>query len=51
MDEGRLRPDDLIPKGSGSSAASSAPRIEPKQRKGFLNFDWFRKEEYGTRAG
>jgi hypothetical protein len=31
MDEGRpLRPDELIPKGNGASAASSSPGIEPK---------------------
>src|SRR5215471_14318139 len=41
MDEGRpLRPDELIPKGSGSSAASSSPGIEP-QHKSLFNFNWF----------
>jgi len=52
MEEGRpLRPDELMPKGSRSSAASSSPGIEPKQGKGLLSFDWFRKEEYGTFTG
>ena len=51
MDEGRpLRPDELIPKGSGSSAASNSPGIEPKHNSLF-SFDWFRKEEYGTFTG
>ena len=51
MDEGRpLRPDELIPKGSRSSAASSSPGIEPKQ-KSLFSFDWFAKEEYGTFTG
>lgn len=51
MDEGRpLRPDELIPKGSHSSAVSSSPGIEPKQRSLF-SFDWFNKEEYGTFIG
>ncbi|MGO8924443.1 MAG: hypothetical protein ACLQF4_16075, partial [Xanthobacteraceae bacterium] len=52
MDEGQpLQPDRLIPPGSRSSAASSSPGIEPKQGKGILTFDWFRKEEYGTFTG
>jgi hypothetical protein len=52
IEEGRpLRPDELIPKGSGASAASSSPGIEPKGRTGLMNFDWFRKEEYGTFTG
>jgi hypothetical protein len=51
MDEGRpLRPDELIPKGSRSSAVSSSPGIEPKHNSLF-NFDWFSKEEYGTFTG
>jgi hypothetical protein len=51
MDEGRpLRPDELIPKGSRSSAASSSPGIEPKHNSLF-SFDWFNKEEYGTFTG
>jgi hypothetical protein len=52
IEEGRpLRPDELIPKGSGASAASSSPGIEPKGQKGLMSFDWFRKEEYGTFTG
>jgi hypothetical protein len=52
QEEGRpLRPDELIPKGSHSSAASSSPGIAPKQGNGLLSFDWFRKEEYGTFTG
>jgi hypothetical protein len=52
MEEGRpLRPDELIPPGSHSSAASSSPGIQPKGDKGLLTFDWFRKEEYGTFTG
>jgi hypothetical protein len=52
IEDGRpLRPDELIPKGSGKSAASSSPGIEPKGQKGFLSFDWFKKEEYGTFTG
>jgi hypothetical protein len=52
IDEGRpLRPDELIPKGSRTSAASSSPGIEPKGQRGVLTFDWFRKEEYGTFTG
>ena len=51
MDEGRpLRPDELIPKGSHSSAVSNSPGIEPKQ-KSLFSFDWFNKEEYGTFIG
>jgi len=51
MDEGRpMRPDELIPKGSRSSAASSSAGIEPKHRSLF-SFDWFNKEEYGTFTG
>jgi hypothetical protein len=49
-EEGRpLRPDELIPKGSHASSASTSG-IEPKQ-KSLLTFDWFRKEEYGTFTG
>ena len=52
LEEGRpLRPDELIPKGSGASTASSAPAIESKQGNGLLSFDWFRKEQYGTFTG
>ncbi len=52
IDEGRpLRPDELIPKGSAASAASSSPGIAPKDGKGLLSFDWFKKEEYGTFTG
>jgi hypothetical protein len=52
IEEGRpLRPDELIPKGSGASAASSSPGIEPKGQKGLMSFDWFKKEEYGTFTG
>jgi len=52
MEEGRpLRPDELIPNGARSGAASSSPGIEPKQGKGLLNFGWFNKEEYGTFTG
>ena len=52
IEEGRpLRPDELIPPGSHSSAASSSPGIEAKEGKGLLNFGWFRKEEYGTFTG
>jgi hypothetical protein len=52
IEDGRpLRPDELIPKGSGNSAASSTPGIEPKGQKGLLNFGWFKKEEYGTFTG
>ena len=51
IEEGRpLRPDELIPKGS-ASAASSSPGIEPKGQNKLLNFDWFRKEEFGTFTG
>jgi hypothetical protein len=51
MEEGRpLRPDELIPPGNHASASSS-PGIDSKQGKGFLNFDWFHKEEYGTFTG
>ena len=51
IEEGRpLRPDELIPKGSRASAASSSGGIEPK-KSGLLNFDWFKKEEYGTFTG
>jgi hypothetical protein len=52
IEEGRpLRPDELIPKGNGASAASSSPGIEPKGQNRFLSFDWFKKEEYGTFTG
>lgn len=52
IDEGRpLRPDELIPKGKGGSAAASSPGIEPKGGNHFLTFDWFKKEEYGTFTG
>jgi hypothetical protein len=53
IEEGRpLRPDELIPPGSRSSAAaSSSPGIDNKEGKGFMNFDWFHKEEYGTFTG
>jgi hypothetical protein len=51
IEEGRpLRPDELIPKGSRASAASNSGAIEPK-KSGLLNFDWFKKEEYGTFTG
>ena len=51
-EEGRpLRPDELIPPGSRSNAASSAPAIDSKQGRGLLSFDWFKKEEYGTFTG
>lgn len=52
IDEGRpLRPDELTPKSNGSkSAAAGADAIETP-RKSFLNFDWFKKEEYGTFTG
>jgi hypothetical protein len=51
IDEGRpLRPDELIPKGN-ASAASNSPGIEPKGQSKLLNFDWFKKEEYGTFTG
>ncbi len=51
IEEGRpLRPDELIPKGSRASTASSSGTLEPK-KSGLLNFDWFRKEEYGTFTG
>jgi hypothetical protein len=52
-EEGRpLRPDELIPKGSAASSKSSGSSggaIESKKT-GF-NFDWFKKEEYGTFTG
>ena len=52
VDEGRpLRPDELIPKGNGASAASSSPGIEPKGQSKLMSFDWFKKEEYGTFTG
>jgi hypothetical protein len=52
IEEGRpLRPDELIPKGNGASAASSSPGIEPKGQNHLLSFDWFKKEEYGTFTG
>jgi hypothetical protein len=52
IEEGRpLRPDELIPKGSGASAASSSPGIEPKTQSRLLTFDWFKKEEFGTFTG
>ena len=52
MEEGRpLRPDELIPPGSHSSAASTSPGIETKKGNGLLSFDWFKKEEYGTFTG
>jgi hypothetical protein len=51
IEEGRpLRPDELIPKGSRASATSTSGGIEPK-KSGLLNFDWFKKEEYGTFTG
>jgi hypothetical protein len=50
-EEGRaLRPDELIPKGSKSSSSSSSGEIETK-KSSFLNFDWFKKEQYGTFTG
>jgi hypothetical protein len=52
IEDGRpLRPDELIPKGSRTSAPSSSPGIEPKGEKGVLTFDWFKKEQYGTFTG
>jgi len=43
IEEGRpLRPDELIPKGSRASTASSSGAIEPK-KSGLPNFDWFKK--------
>jgi hypothetical protein len=52
IEDGRpLRPDELIPKGSRSTASSSSPGVEPKGQKGLLTFDWFKKEEYGTFTG
>ncbi len=53
MEDGRpLRPDELIPPGSRSSAAAStSPGIETKEGNGILSFDWFKKEEYGTFTG
>ncbi len=53
MEEGRpLRPDELIAPGARASASSSSsPGIEPKEGKGILSFDWFKKEEYGTFTG
>jgi len=52
IDEGRpLRPDELTPKSNGSkSAAAGGDGIETP-KKSFLNFDWFKKEEYGTFTG
>jgi len=45
IDEGRpLRPDELIAKGNGASAASSSPGIEPKGQNHLLSFDWFKKK-------
>jgi hypothetical protein len=52
-EEGRpLRPDELVPKGgrASASAANNSGQIESKQSS-FLNFDWFKKEEYGTFTG
>jgi hypothetical protein len=52
IDEGRpLRPDELMPKGGRDSAASSSTGIEPSHKSNLLNFNWFRKEEYGTFTG
>jgi hypothetical protein len=53
MEEGRpLRPDELIAPGArASGSSSSSPGIEPKEGKGLLSFDWFKKEEYGTFTG
>jgi hypothetical protein len=51
-EEGRpLRPDELVPKGgrATASAANNSGQIESK-KSGF-NFDWFKKEEYGTFTG
>ena len=52
IDEGRpLRPDELTPKSNGSkSAAAGGDGIETP-KKSFLNFDWFKREEYGTFTG
>jgi hypothetical protein len=52
IEEGRpLRPDELTPTSSGSNSASSSGNgIEPPH-KSLLNFDWFKKEEYGTFTG
>jgi hypothetical protein len=51
IEEGRpLRPDELIPKGSDSSSSSDSGEIETK-KSSLLNFDWFKKEEYGTFTG
>jgi hypothetical protein len=51
IEEGRpLRPDELIPKGSDSSSSSGSGEIETR-KSSLLNFDWFKKEEYGTFTG
>jgi hypothetical protein len=52
IDEGRpLRPDELTPKGAGSSSASSGDTIGQPHKSNLLTFDWFKKEEYGTFTG